>query len=118
MSCPPEVGPGSGEQALPHLGPHSGIPPAGTTPKGSAPGPSSYDAAVLEDGSYDVVVVDATEGGGDGDVALELAVLSGEHKGEMVKVTAVALGRDPLDLLAVPATLAVEGGIPRVVLEG
>jgi hypothetical protein len=72
---------------------------------------------VLDDGTYDVVVVDATDEGHDA-VSLELTVLAGLHRGEMVTVTASGLGRDPLDLLAVPATLTVAGGAPSVRLEG
>ena len=73
---------------------------------------------MLEDGSYDVVVIDAREGAADGDVALELAVLGGAHKGEMVRITAAGMGRDPLDLLALPGTLVVDGGEPHVHLDG
>jgi hypothetical protein len=77
----------------------------------------AYAGAVLEDGTYDVVVVDASDGA-DGAVALELTVLGGAHRGEMVNVTASGLGRDPLDLLAVPGTLVVADGRPEVSLEG
>jgi hypothetical protein len=73
---------------------------------------------MLDDGTYDVVVVDATEGPEDGDVALELTFLDGAHKGEVVQVTARGIGRDPLDLLAVPGTLVVTDGEPSVHLEG
>jgi hypothetical protein len=73
---------------------------------------------VLADGTYDVVVVDATEGARPGEVGLDLTVLAGPHKGEVVRVTAAGVGRDPLDLLAVPATLTVSDGEPSVQLEG
>lgn len=73
---------------------------------------------MLEDGTYDAVVVDADDGPETGTVSLDLAVLAGPHKGEMVTVTAAGLGRDALDLLALPATLVVAGGQPRVTLEG
>src|SRR6476469_10184015 len=53
---------------------------------------------VLEDGTYDAVVVDASDD--DGAVMLDLAVLAGPHKGEVVTVRAEGLGRDSLDLLA------------------
>lgn len=72
---------------------------------------------MLEDGVYDALVVDA-EARGDGAVRVELTVLAGAHKGEVVAVTVTGLDRDPLDLLAVPATLTVAGGTPHVVLEG
>ena len=72
---------------------------------------------MLADGTYDAVVVDAEEAG-NGAVALDLAVLAGPHRGEMVTVHATGLQRDALDLLAVPAVLTVTDGEPTVVLEG
>ena len=73
---------------------------------------------MLPDGSFDVIVVDAHDGPEPGSVALELTLLAGEHKGEIVRVTASGIDQDPMDLLAVPGTLVVEDGAPRVVLEG
>ncbi len=72
---------------------------------------------MLTDGTYDAMVVDASEADG-GAIVLELTVLAGAHKGEMIALTATGLGRDALDLLAVPATLTVVDGVPRVRLEG
>ena len=72
---------------------------------------------MLADGTYDALVVDATADD-TGGVALELTILAGPHKGEMVTVHAAGLDRDPLDLLAVPATMTVAGGAPSVALEG
>ncbi len=46
------------------------------------------------------------------------AIAAGDHRGEVVTVAASGLGRDPLDLLAVPATLTVLDGEPTVSLEG
>lgn len=71
---------------------------------------------MLDDGKYDVVVVDANDDAGT--VVLELAVLAGRHKGEVVTVRAGGLDRDPIDLLAVPATLTVIDREPTVQLEG
>lgn len=84
---------------------------------------------MLEDGTYDVVVVDAErpDQSAESDptaparldlVVLDLAVLAGPHKGEMVRVTASGLDRDPLDLLAIPGVLLVADGEPKVELEG
>ena len=72
---------------------------------------------MFPDGRYDAIVVDA-DAGADDAVVLELAIAAGEHKGEVVTVTAAGLGRDPLDLLAVPATLTVVDDEPTVSLEG
>ena len=75
---------------------------------------------MLEDGTYDVVVVDAEAAGpSDTDgVRVEVTILGGPHRGELVAVTAAGLRRDPLDLLAVPGTLVVAEGRPALTLEG
>lgn len=70
---------------------------------------------MLADGTYDTLVIDA-EHRADGRTACELALLAGEHKGEVVTVVADLSG-DPLDLLGVPATLVVADGEPQVTLE-
>lgn len=74
---------------------------------------------MLPDGQYDAVVVDAeARDSADPDtVTIELTVLAGGHKGEMLTVTATGLHRDPIDLLAVPATLTVTDGQPTLALE-
>jgi anion-transporting ArsA/GET3 family ATPase len=68
---------------------------------------------VLADGSYDAIVVDV-EPGGDGTVAIDLAIASGEHRGDVVRVVDHAPEGEPLELLGLPATLTVEGGEPSV----
>ena len=70
---------------------------------------------MLEDGEYDGIVVDA-EVEGDA-VRLEVTVLAGPHKGEVVAVRAVGLGVDPLDALGMPVTLVVVDGAPRVTFD-
>lgn len=72
-------------------------------------------AMVLADGDYDCLVVDATDDG-DG-VHLELAITSGAEKGDVVRVLARGLARDPIDLLALPARLSVRDGVPSVTLD-
>jgi len=74
--------------------------------------------SVFPDGTYDVIVVDAGAGAEPDTVVIDLAVASGEHRGEVIGVTARSLGRHPLDLLAVPATLTVLDGEPSVRFEG
>lgn len=74
---------------------------------------------MLEDGTYDVLVVDAEAlDAPPGAIRVELTILSGPAKGELFALTAVGLGRDALDLLAEPGTVTVTGGTPRLVLEG
>lgn len=75
----------------------------------SVPGP-------LPDGVHDAIVVDATEHA-PGAVALELTILAGPRKGDVVAVTGPAPAGDPLDLLGTPATITVTDGEPRVRLE-
>jgi hypothetical protein len=73
---------------------------------------------VLDDGTYDALVVDATprdEGG----LSIELTIVAGAAKGEVVTVVAQRLAGDPdpLDLLGIPATLTVADGAPSLRLE-
>jgi predicted RNA-binding protein with TRAM domain len=72
--------------------------------------------APLDDGRYDALVVDATPHD-DGSCQVELTIVAGAHKGEVVKVRAERLGARSLDLLGIPATLTVTEGVPRVVFE-
>ena len=69
----------------------------------------------LPDGAYDVLVVDATT---DNDaIAIEITIISGDHKGEVVAIRATGLHVDELDLLGMPGTLHVEGGVPRFAVD-
>lgn len=74
---------------------------------------------MIDDGTYDVFVVDAERLPGDGPPSwrLELAVVAGRHKGEVVAVSATGLGGDELDLLGLPGTLTVTGGRPSFRVE-
>ena len=73
-------------------------------------------ADMIADGTYDAFVVDAedTSEGDEPRHLLELTILSGDHKGELVSVTAFGLRRSDIDLLGLPATLTVTGGEPSV----
>jgi hypothetical protein len=71
---------------------------------------------VLDDGTYDALVVDAADAEGGG-VSIELTIVSGPAKGEVVAVIGHGLRGDPLDLLGVPGTLTVAGGTPSLRLE-
>ncbi|HEY2813507.1 MAG TPA: hypothetical protein VGJ03_08605 [Acidimicrobiales bacterium] len=73
---------------------------------------------VLDDGRYDAMVVDATSHG-DG-LALDLTILTGAHKGEVVSIRTTAGGldgQDELDVLGMPGTLVVEKGVPAFTIE-
>ena len=71
---------------------------------------------MLADGRYDVFVVDAVA---DGPAALrvDVTILAGEHKGEVIAVRAEGLAIDELDALGLPGTLTVEAGEPTLALE-
>jgi hypothetical protein len=71
----------------------------------------------LADGSYDAVVVDASAGD-DGSIGVDVAIVAGPAKGEVVSLRTADLGdTDPLGLLGVPATLTVRDGAPSLRLE-
>ncbi len=72
---------------------------------------------MLPDGAYDVFVVDASTDGDGGALGLDLTILAGAHKGELVSMRADGLGVDELDALGLPGTLTVLGGQPSLVLD-
>ena len=68
----------------------------------------------LPDGSYEALVVDVSplaEGPG---ARLELALLGGAHRGEVVLVRSPGLDPDDLDLLGRSARVTVVAGVPGV----
>jgi hypothetical protein len=87
---------------------------------------------VLADGTYDAIVVDATDfedtavdatdfegtaaprGAG---LRLELTIVAGPHKGDVVAVRAEHLGMTAVETLGLPARLVVTDQRPEVVLE-
>jgi hypothetical protein len=74
---------------------------------------------VLDDGDYDVIVVDAEPvADHPGVTSLDLTILGGPAKGEMVSVRAQGLSGDPTDWLGLPGTLTVSAGRPSVQLLG
>lgn len=68
---------------------------------------------MLPDGTYDVFVVDATSDD-DAGATLELALVSGEHKGDVVALRMQAGGRDPIGIIGLPGTLTVSEGRPSL----
>ncbi|MCC5951173.1 MAG: hypothetical protein JJU45_03660 [Acidimicrobiia bacterium] len=73
--------------------------------------------AALADGTYEVLVVDAddlTDGPG---LRLELTVVSGEHKGEVVAVAAAGMAGEVFELLGMPGRLTVADGVPAFELD-
>ena len=70
---------------------------------------------MLADGHYDAIVFDADDD--DQGLSVELTILSGEHKGEVVSLRTEAWTGDAIDLLGIPATITVADGEPSVVFE-
>ena len=68
---------------------------------------------VLPDGIYEVVVVDAQEGDDD-TLHLDLAVVSGAQKGDVLRLSGPRRDRDATTLLGLPATVRVHEGAPRL----
>ena len=82
--------------------------------------PVRQTRAMLEDGTYDALVIDAetVEGeGSDGVVRLDLTIIAGPYKGEVVAIRGRFGASDPVDLLGLPATIVVTSGEPSVTLE-
>lgn len=74
---------------------------------------SMADGPILDDGSYEALVVDASPAEDDS-VSLDLTIVAGPNKGHVVTIRATGLGGDPLDLLGMPATIVVAEGRPKV----
>lgn len=70
---------------------------------------------MLADGVYDVFVVDAEEEAGV--IHLELTILAGDQKGEVVGLASPNLWGEPALLLGTPGTLTVTDGRPDLRLE-
>ncbi|MDD9372264.1 MAG: hypothetical protein PV358_19230 [Acidimicrobiales bacterium] len=76
----------------------------------------SDQTGALPDGTYDALVIDAADHD-DGSVSVDLTIVAGPSKGEVVTLLASGLEGDPLDLLGVPATITVSDGSPSVRFE-
>jgi hypothetical protein len=69
---------------------------------------------VLDDGSYEGLVVDVADVDG---IVLSIVVTDGEHKGDVVDVRGASMHDDALDLLGMPCVLTVIDGEPNVVFD-
>lgn len=72
--------------------------------------------SLLDDGTYDVVVIDAREDEHDV-VHLDVTVVSGTEKGNVVHLSGLRGKRGAVDLLGLPATLHVVDGESRLRFE-
>jgi hypothetical protein len=72
---------------------------------------------VLSDGTYEAFVIDIAPDNEDTDehhARIDLTILSGDHKGEVVTVRASTIDGDDISVLGLPATLTVIDGAPNV----
>ena len=70
----------------------------------------------MADGTYDVFIVDA-ETIDETTMRVEIAMVSGDDKGDVIAMLGPHLARDPIELLGLPGTLIVRDGVPRLEVE-
>lgn len=67
----------------------------------------------MPDGRYDVFIVDA-ETIDETTMCVELAMVTGDDKGDVFAIRGPLLADDPVELLGLPGTLIVTDGVPRL----
>ena len=67
----------------------------------------------MPDGRYDVFIVDA-ETIDDETMRVEIAMVTGDDKGDVFAIRGPHLAEDPVLLLGLPGTLVVTDGVPRL----
>ena len=70
----------------------------------------------MPDGRYDVFIVEA-ETIDETTMRVEIAIVNGDARGDVIAVRGPHLARDPIDLLGLPGTLIVRDGVPRLEVE-
>jgi len=69
----------------------------------------------LNDGVYDAFIVDVQADEKNFSIAhVELTITSGTYKGDVIRVRATNMQRDPIELIGLPVTLTVSEGEPRL----
>ncbi|MGI8794301.1 MAG: hypothetical protein ACR2H3_14190 [Acidimicrobiales bacterium] len=72
----------------------------------------------LPDGTFEIFVIDAvTDTDQPSSAELELAIVTGEHKGAIIRLKMKTGGRDPIGMLGLPGTLTVSDGNPSLRIE-
>lgn len=73
----------------------------------------------LPDGRYDVFIVDAESDPADDArvVRVDVTVVSGEYKGEVLSLAAHGVAGSDIDLMGMPAVLSVRDGAPLLTLD-
>ena len=93
---------------------------AGGRAGGSAAAGGAAPGSALPDGEFPALVIDVEEGLDDTGTAvvhLELTILTGEHKGDVVAVSAQGITGSFIELIGMPATITVTDGEPRVAID-
>lgn len=67
----------------------------------------------MPDGRYDVFIVDA-ETIDETTMRVEVAMVTGDDKGDVFAIRGPLLADDPIELLGLPGTLIVTDGVPRL----
>jgi hypothetical protein len=75
------------------------------------------DVVPLPDGEYEAFVIDIDDGDPEGPRRVDLTIISGEHKGEVLTVVANGLDGEFTDLIGMPATVTVSAGEPSVTID-
>jgi hypothetical protein len=91
--------------------------PGATEPDTTDPGATEPGATtVLPDGDHDVFIIDASpvDDAPPGTWVLDMTVVAGAYKGEVVSVRATNLSGAEFDLIGMPGTLSVDAGRPSV----
>lgn len=77
---------------------------------------STSPSGGLPDGVYDAFIIDVRDAGGDTQ-ELEVTIVAGEFKGLVAHVvSSTALG-DEIDLIGLPATVAITDGRPTLTID-
>jgi hypothetical protein len=76
-------------------------------------------APPVPDGTYDVFIVDAVPHPDrpESVVKVEVTIVSGEFKGEVLNLSANGISGSDIDLMGVPAALTVTDGVPVLTVE-
>jgi hypothetical protein len=72
---------------------------------------------MIEDGVYDVFIVDVEDSDDEGRTRFDLTITSGPHKGEVVSLNGLGLRGDAIEVIGLPGVLRVHDGHPHLEIE-
>lgn len=77
-------------------------------------------APPVPDGTYDVFIVDAEPHPDrpESVVKVEVTIVSGDYKGEVLNLNADGINGSDIDLMGMPAVLIVANGVPVLTVDG